>query len=347
MHKSTSSPVPPLRSIVSSIDAYNYKLAKYLCNLLLHHLPDTYTISDSFSFVNELKSVDMSNKFMVSFDVVSLFTNIPLKESIDLAESYIAERNTNLKLSKTDLMKLFSIATSQTHFLFHGKVYDQIDSVAIGSQLTPMLVNLFLGHHEGIWLSQYQDPPIQFYQRYVDDTFCIFNTEHDALSFFHLLNSQHPNIKFTVEKGNNKMLAFLDVFINNKDPSCLFTSLHRKSTFTGLLTNFFSFTSFSYKIGLIRTLADRAFKINNSLLKFNEDAKKLYFIFKKNQYPESLISRVVHSYLESVHSSNNSKSATDISTIYVELPFLKFSNFTQRKARILAKKYCNNLNIKH
>ena len=61
---------------------------------------------------------------------------------------------------------------------------------------------------------------------------------------------------------------------------------------------------------------------------------------------KALISRVVHSYLDNVHSSNNSKPATDTSTIYFKLPFLKLSNFTQHKVRMLAKKYCNNLNIK-
>ena len=70
------------------------------------------------------------------------------------------------------------------------------------------------------------------------------------------------------------------------------------------------------------------------------------YVFKKNQYPEGLISRVVDSYLDNVHCSNNSKSATDTSTIYFKLPFLKLSNFTQRKVCMLAKKYCKYLNIK-
>ena len=60
----------------------------------------------------------------------------------------------------------------------------------------------------------------------------------------------------------------------------------------------------------------------------------------------TLKARVVHSYLDNVHSSNNSKSATDTSTISFKLPFLKISNFTQCKVCMLAKKYCNNLNIK-
>ena len=89
MHKSKSpNVVPPFRPIVSSICTYNYQLAKYLCNLLQPHIPNTYTISDSFSFVQELNTIDISSKYMVSFDVKSLFTNIPLRECIDLAVSY-------------------------------------------------------------------------------------------------------------------------------------------------------------------------------------------------------------------------------------------------------------------
>ena len=64
-----------------------------------------HTSGAIFSFVEELKTVDFSNKFMVSFDVVSLFTNIPLKESIDLAVSYITEGNPSLRARDVSLSK--------------------------------------------------------------------------------------------------------------------------------------------------------------------------------------------------------------------------------------------------
>ena len=344
MHKINSpNEVPPFRPIVSSINTYNYHLAKYLCNLLQPYLPSSYSISDTFSFVQELNTVDLSNKFMVSFDVASLFTNIPLKESIDLAVSYITEGNAKLKFSKAELLKMFSIATSHTHFLFNGKVFDQIDGAAMGSPLAPVLANLFLGHRENIWLKNYQGPSNLFYRRYVDDVFCVFDNENDAELFFDFINSQHPNIKFTIEKETNKVLAFLDVCIDNNDPTCLKTSTYRKKTFTGLLTNFFSFTSFSYKVGLIRTLVDRAYKINNSLLSFNNDVKRLTHIFKKNQFPEYLINRVVKTYLDN---NDNSAQSDNSNVLYFKLPYLPFSNFAQRKVRTLIKKYCSNLTIK-
>ena len=75
MHKIKSpNVVQPFRPIVSSIRTYNYHFTKYLCNLLQPHIPNTYeTISDSFSFVQELHTIDTSNKYMVSFDVKGLF----------------------------------------------------------------------------------------------------------------------------------------------------------------------------------------------------------------------------------------------------------------------------------
>ena len=174
---------------------------------------------------------------MVSFDVNSLFTNIPLNESIDLAVSYILQNNSNLKLSKEDLTKLFSFATAQTHFLFNGSTYDQVDGVSMGSPLAPVLANLFMGHHEKIWLENFDNSKVFFYRRYVDDTFCLFNSEHDALSFFNFLNKQHPNIRFSMEKEASNRLAFLDVLVDNTASSPT-TSVYHKTTYTGLLTYF-------------------------------------------------------------------------------------------------------------
>ena len=92
------------------------------------------------------------------------------------------------------------------------------------------LINLFLGHHENIWLKNYKGP-VLFYQRYIDNTFCIFHAENEAKSFFCFLYS-HPIIEFSMEKETNMVLAFLDVCIDNNDPSCLKTTNYRKKTLT-------------------------------------------------------------------------------------------------------------------
>ena len=161
----------------------------------------------------------------------------------------------------------------------------------MGSPLAPVLANLLSGHQRKLWLENFHGSTILFYRQYVDDTFCLFNSDRDATIFFDYINSRHPNIKFTMEKQVNHKLPFLDVLIDNHDPSSSLTRIYRKKTFTGLLTNYFSFTSYSYKVGLIKTLVDRAYKINNTWLGFHEDINKLTDILKKNLFPAHLINR--------------------------------------------------------
>ena len=57
-------------------------------------------------------------------------------ECINLAVKYIIEGNAGLKLNKNELKRLFEFATKETHFLFKGAFYDQVDGVAMGSPLS-------------------------------------------------------------------------------------------------------------------------------------------------------------------------------------------------------------------
>ena len=120
----------------------------------------------------------------------------------------------------------------------------------MGSPLAPVLANIFMGFYESKWLNEYNLNKPRFYLRYVDDILTTFDKEHDSLNFLNFLNKRYPNIKFTIEKQINHSLAFLDVF-NNQN---LTLQIYHKSTYTRLLLNFKSFTSFSYKISLIKCL---------------------------------------------------------------------------------------------
>ena len=133
----------------------------------------------------------------------------------------------------------------------------------MGSPLAPVLANIFMGFQESKWLDEYNFSKPKFYLRYVDDTVAAFDNEQDSLIFLNFLNNSHPNIKFTIEKQINHSIAFLDVFISGVNYQKLKLQTYHKSTYTGLLLSFKSFTSFSYKISLFKCLIDRSFKICN------------------------------------------------------------------------------------
>ena len=160
---------PKLRPIVSSIGTFNYNLARFLCDLFSPLVLNDYSCKDTFSFVSQIKNANLSKKFLVSYDVTSLFTNIPLQETIDIAINLIFNHNPNLNITRKELKKLFLFATSQTHFIFNSKFYNQIDGVAMGSPLAPVLANIFMGFQESKWLNENNLNKPKFYLRYVDD----------------------------------------------------------------------------------------------------------------------------------------------------------------------------------
>ena len=118
MHKFfTSDSFPKLRPVVSSIGTFNYNLARFLCDLLSSLVPNDCSCKDTFSFVSQIKNANLCKKFLVSYDVTSLFTNIPLQETTAIAISLILNHNCNLTITKKELKKLFLFATFQTLFL--------------------------------------------------------------------------------------------------------------------------------------------------------------------------------------------------------------------------------------
>ena len=136
---------------------------------------------DTFSFVSQIKTANLSKKFLVSYDVISLFTNILLQKTIDVAINLIFNHNPNLNITRKEL---FLFSTSQTNFIFNSKLYNQIEGAAISSPLAPVLANIFMGFHKSKWLNDYNlNKPI-FYLRYVDDILAAFVNEQDSLNFF-------------------------------------------------------------------------------------------------------------------------------------------------------------------
>ena len=84
MHKFSSiDSFPQLRPIVSSIGTFNYNLARFLCDFFhLPLVPNDYSCKDTFSFVSQIKNSNLSKKFLVSYDLASLFIIFHFKKPL-------------------------------------------------------------------------------------------------------------------------------------------------------------------------------------------------------------------------------------------------------------------------
>ena len=148
----------PLRSILSAIGTCGYKLAKFLVPCLDQITSNNFTVKYSVSSANEIRHLrngDDTNQFvMASFDVKSLFTNIPLNETIHMGanELYYINNTPFLSFSKNQFLQLLKLAATEIYFMFNQRLCLQTDGCAIGSHLGCSLANVFLCHHEAKWL---------------------------------------------------------------------------------------------------------------------------------------------------------------------------------------------------
>ena len=192
-------------------------------------------MKDSFQAAEEIKKIDfdsLQNGYkLVSFDVVSLFTNVPLKRTINIIVDRIyKEKLIETKLRKRTLKKLILDCCTKTTFSFNEKLYDQIDGVCMGSALGPVLANIIMTELEKLILPKLiESGIIKFYIRYVDDTLVLIKQDRieEVLMAFNLFDR---NLKFTVDEFDDGLVHFLDLNVDvaeRGDKYVLKTNKHR------------------------------------------------------------------------------------------------------------------------
>ena len=205
----------PLRPVCLMVRTPEHCLAKFLDNIIKPYMSNQNMLYSTNNFLEKLDNFDIKHgDKMVSFDVVSLFTSVPLIYTIELIAEYIYSCPTHTPPPFTKLVfKNMMKAATQGFFLFNDILYQQIDGVIMGSPLGPTLANFFLADMEvKEWLNDNCDHNPALYLSYVDDVFAIFRQGVDIDTFLNKKNSSHPDIKFTVEQST-KTLTFLDVEI--------------------------------------------------------------------------------------------------------------------------------------
>jgi hypothetical protein len=303
-----------MRPILSATDTYNYTLAKWLNENLKPLSTNKYTIPDPLLFSEELRKKEIQDgEILVSYDVSSLFTNVPVEDAIEILvdKAFHNEwfnKTYHLQLERSELANLLNLGAKNQLFQLNGKLYQQVNGVAMGSPLGPLMANTFMCSIEQKLVDNNRIP--SFYHRFVDDTITTQRSLASAEDFLNTLNNCHPSLNFTMECEVNGKLPFLGMEAI-RTHGHIETKVHVKPTITGLLLHYQSHVDRRYKSSLIITMLNRAFPLSSSWKHIVEECDRLKSVFTNLRYPLRLVDTIISEFVTKKYAEMNSSIPTE------------------------------------
>ena len=230
---------------------------------------------------------------MISFDVVSLFTNVPLERTIEIIlRKVYTEKLIKTKIKREDMKELLLLCTQGVPFTFNDETYMQIDGVMMGSPLGALFANIFMCELENTLIPKLQNV-VSNWTRYVDDTFAIIEPKNVEMVEKEL-NSFHNTIKFTHELEQEQKLPFLDVLIKRTETDEIETSVYRKPTNTDIYMNWKSHAPGTWKVATLKSLVKRALLVSSTKSALEHELGHIQHVFSElNDYPPKLVETII------------------------------------------------------
>jgi len=254
----------------------------------------------------------------VSFDVVSLFTNVPLKRTLDIILNRVyKDKLIQTTLKKSTLKKLILDTCTKTAFLFNGKLYEQKDGVSMGGSLGPLLANVIMTELEKkVVKPLIDDGTIRFYTRFVDDTLLLVKDE-DIDLLKNKFERFDKNLRFTYDKFENENPHFLDIEIATNG-----LKIYRKDTFTGHYTDFNSFVPWNFRVSWMRSLVYRTKKLCDRA-NFKEGIEDIKKFAAWNGFPRYIRTKLIDKFITTSDLQRTEKEDDpDEIPVYLNLPYI-------------------------
>lgn len=286
----------PLRPITAMIGAVGFLLSKVFDRMLNIVFPRTnYHIKDTYEFVKFINKMKISSKDrLISFDVVSMYTSIP----IDLVKSIVLSRSNcflNLfSLNRADLVAIMDFLLKEcTVSTALGRIFKQTSGLPMGSCISPTLARITM---DKVVEKLIKDvPQIKFIKVFVDDTIAAMRPKYFEEALKSLNDFCENQIKFTKEvEREDGSIDFLNVTLKRKKRR-IETIWYKKEYASGRLLNYFS----SHKRSIILATASqyiRTVLLLSDPSSFNDNKEMIENTLRTNSFPETLIVKLMNTY---------------------------------------------------
>ena len=229
---------PPLRPVTSQVDSPGERLGHATNHILkqaLQYVP--VHLKDSTEARQRLQQCSInSNHMLITADVKSLYTNIPLEHGVKVVSDFIKHHRDKidmLGIEHLDFVTMLKTVTQSAYFRFDEQYYRQTEGLGMGVKPAPpfAIIYVYLTVEKPLLEQDFTyseaEPgdrpsnlmPVYCWNRYVDDCITIGEgTENDVRQLFKYVNTLNPKIQFTYE-ANPKQIDFLDLTIHLQENS--------------------------------------------------------------------------------------------------------------------------------
>lgn len=275
LHKPNS----PLRIIVGSRDSVLYNTAKKLLKVIDPLAGDTeFGVKNSYTLMEDLRNVRLTeNLELGSLDIVNLYTRIPVDKSLSILKNKLENDVTfraRTNLSVETVLELAKLCLENSYFSFDNSFYKQVNGLAMGSPLSPIIANLYLEHFESqIFNNPSFASPSNFklWRRYMDDILILKPNSWKNNDVLTLMNTLDDDIKFTYEAEVNNSITFLDLLLI-RDGDRLKSKIYQKPTHAKSYIDFYSAHPKNIKIGVIKMIKHKI----ESLSDYPDEDKEIF-----------------------------------------------------------------------
>ena len=274
----------------------------------------------------------------MSFDVVSLFTSIPVDLAIDIVQRKLGETTewkTLTSLTQAQVLDLLSFVLNNSYFSSEGTQYHQVFGCAMGSLVSAVIAELVMEEIEEKALASAPVKP-RSWRRYVDDSNACLKSE--SIRVFHShLNSINPHIQFTIEMpttgAEGQTIAFLDTSNTVSASGQVEVGVYRKPTHTNKYLAFESHSPAQSKRAVVKTLIDRAKYLPSTSERKQREKQQVIGDLKVNGYPQSFIARCLVPAQETIQPENQESQESPRG--YASIPYIK--GVSERVRRVLSR----------
>lgn len=294
----------PLRPITPTCNATGYYLAKIFNKMLERVFPRSdHHIRDTEEFVDFINNIIISaNDVLVSFDVVSMFTNILYELVFDIVMDKYQDFADIFSIAPIELRQILKFLLQDcTVFTALGHTYKQKDGLPMGSCISPTLARIVMDVIINKLLAEI--PSISFIKVFVDDTIAAIDRSlvEKALE---TLNNFKVGIKFTLERENDSFsINFLNVTltrdkqdeVEDSPRTVVTTNWYRKPFASGRLLNYYSSHKRTTVLGTAINFIKTVIYLSDGRY-FHENKQKIIDSLKENSFPEGIISVLMNDY---------------------------------------------------